>query len=61
MKRSYLLFISILIISVVLASIMGCSKEPLDSPTDYDISFDDLGIAPTASVTASTTRVSPPI
>ena len=57
MKRSYFLFISILLISVIVISLVGCSKDPLDAATEYDISFDDLGVAPVASVVASTTSV----
>ena len=56
MKRKVLVIISILLVGIISVIAIGC-KEPLDVATDYDISFDDLGVKASASVAESVTSV----
>ena len=56
MKKRVLVIISILLVGIIGVMAIGC-KEPLDVATDYDISFDDLGVAASASVASTVTSV----
>ena len=57
MKNRVVCLITVLLIGIIAFSLIGCSKDPLDMDTNYDISFDDLGVAPAAAVTDTVTSV----
>lgn len=57
MKNKLLLLISLLLVSIMLFSLVGCKDPGEGESTDYDISFDDLGVRASASVCASVTSV----
>ena len=57
MKNRVLILISVLLISIFLFTAIGCKDAGEGASTDYDISFDDLGVAATANITAQATAV----
>lgn len=46
-----------MLVGIILVSLVGCKKDLQEASTDYDISFDDLGVAPVASATEKATAV----
>lgn len=57
MKNKVLVLISVLLISIFLFTAIGCKDAGEGASTDYDISFDDLGVAAVASITSQATAV----
>lgn len=57
MKTKFLITISLLLVAIMVFALIGCKDPGEGEPTDYDISFDDLGIEPTSSVKEGVTAV----
>ena len=57
MKNKLLILVSILLVSIMLFSLVGCKDPGEGEPTDYDISYDDLAVEPTNAVKSTVTAV----